>query len=93
MRFLLKFLIYRIVGSSFQFTKIPTLKKKIDFEGMYPNIDRNYKERGTKVLIYCGKRFKKTTKNDFYYFAHAHCCSKFIMRHEVAVATVIKHRK
>jgi hypothetical protein len=48
-------------------------------------------EEKKKIIssIYCeGERLLK--KRTVFYFAHAHCCSKFTMRHKAAVATVVE---
>jgi hypothetical protein len=36
------------------------------------------------------KTEKQRTMVVCFYFAHAHCCSKFITRHKAAVATVLE---
>jgi hypothetical protein len=37
--------------------------------------------------MYCDEKLKKKrAKKTIIYFAHAHCCSKFIIRHKTTVA-------
>jgi hypothetical protein len=57
-------------------------KIKPVFDRKYYDIARNYQALRTQNESTVTKKLaKQTNENTTFYFAHAHCCSKFIMRH------------